>query len=112
MGGGVFRVTKYAIRYLVQAGHTVTLLTSRYGNLPHREIIDGAAVIRIPALRRYKDYSSVFELVIFGISALLYSFFFTLKYKTDFTFAFFAVPAGWVAWILSYVRGIPYGVYF
>ncbi len=112
IGGGGSTVTKYAIRYLVQAGHTVTLITSRYGTLPHQEVIDGATVIRIPALRKYKDYSSMLELVSFGISALVYSLWFTSKHKVDFTFAFFAVPAGWVAWILSYLKGIPYGVYF
>ena len=42
----------------------------------------------------------------------MYSLYFTTKNKTDFVFAFFAVPAGWVAWILSYVKHIPYGVYF
>lgn len=112
IGGGGSTVTKYAIRYMVQAGHTVTLVTSRYKGLPHREIIDGATVIRIPAIRKYKDYSSMFELVTFGISALIYCTYFSFKQKVDFTFAFFAVPAGWVAWILSFMRGIPYGVYF
>lgn len=112
IGGGGSTVTKYAIRYLVKAGHTVTLVTSRFGNLPHQEIIDGATVVRIPALRKYKDYSSMFELVTFGVSALIYCLWFTMKNKVDFTFAFFAVPAGWVAWILYYLRGIPYGVYF
>jgi glycogen(starch) synthase len=112
IGGGGSTVTKYAIRYLVQAGHTVTLITSRYKDLPHQETIDGATVIRIPALRKYKDYSSVIELVSFGVSALVCSLVFTTTHKVDFVFAFFAVPAGWVAWILSYIKGIPYGVYF
>jgi glycosyltransferase involved in cell wall biosynthesis len=112
IGGGGSTVTKYAIRYLVKAGHTVTLVTSRYKDLPHREMIDGARVIRIPALRKYKDYSSMFELVTFGISALIYCIFFSFRHRVDFVFAFFAVPAGWVAWILKALRGIPYGVYF
>lgn len=112
IGGGGSTVTKYAIRHLVAAGHTVTLMTSRYKDLPLQEVIDGATVIRIPALRKYKDYSSMPELISFGISALVYSFLFTARNKTDFIFAFFAVPSGWVAWMLSYVRGIPYGVYF
>ncbi len=112
IGGGGSTVTKYALKHLVQAGHSVTLITSRFGTLPHREDIDGATVIRIPALRRYKDYSSMGELVVFGVSALVYTIGFTMKHKVDFIFAFFAVPAGWVAWILSYLKGIPYGVYF
>lgn len=112
IGGGGSTVTKYAIRFLVQAGHEVTLITSRYKDLPHRETIDGATVIRIPAVRRYKDYASMWELVIFGFSALVYTLFYTTRHKVDFIQAYFAVPAGWVAWIVNILRGIPYGVYF
>lgn len=112
IGGGGSTVTKYALQYLTQAGHEVTLITSRYGDLPHREVIDGATVIRIPAIRRYKDFASMWELVIFGLSALIYSFFYSLRHRVDFIQAYFAVPAGWVAWVLYYIRRIPYGVYF
>ena len=112
IGGGGSTVTKYALRDLTRAGHEATLITSRYGDLPHREVIDGATIIRIPAIRRYKDFASMWELVIFGISALIYTFFYSLRHKVDFIQAYFAVPAGWVAWVLYYLRGIPYGVYF
>lgn len=112
IGGGGSTVTQYAIRSLTAAGHTVTLVTSHYKGLPRREVVDGATVIRVPTVRRYPDFCSQWELVIFGISALVYTFFFTGRHKIDFIQAYFAVPAGWVAWILSYVRRIPYGVYF
>lgn len=112
IGGGGSTVTKYAIRYLTHAGHKVTLITSRYKGLPHREVIEGATIIRIPTIRRYKDYCAAWELVIFGLSALGYSFAYTLRHKVDFVQAYFAVPAGWVAWLLGLTRGIPYSVYF
>lgn len=119
IGGGGSTVTKYALEYLVKAGHEVTLITSRYKDLPHREQVSGATVIRVPAIRRYKDYSAMWELVTFGVSALIYTFFYTGRHKVDFIQAYFAVPAGWVAWLLSYVAGppfrrasIPYAVYF
>lgn len=112
IGGGGSTVTKYAIRYLVAAGHEVTLITSRYRGLPRREVVDGAKVIRIPAVRRYKDFCSQWELVIFGLSALVYTLWYTLRHRVDFIQAYFAVPAGWVAWIVSTVRRIPYAVYF
>lgn len=112
IGGGGSTVTKYAIRYLTAAGHAVTLITSRYRDLPHRETIEGATVIRIPAIRRYKDYCAPWELVIFGLSALIYTFWYTARHQVDFIQAYFAVPAGWVAWIIHRLRGIPYGVYF
>lgn len=112
IGGGGSTVTKYAISYLTSVGHDVTLITSQYKDLPKREVIDGATIIRIPTIRRYKDFCANWELVIFGVSALIYTFFYTLRHKVDFIQAYFAVPAGWVAWIISYLRGIPYAVYF
>jgi glycosyltransferase involved in cell wall biosynthesis len=112
IGGGGSTVTKYAIRYLVRAGHEVTLITSQYRDLPKREQVEGALVIRIPAIRRYKDFCAQWELVIFGLSALVYSLFFTWRHQVDFVQAYFAVPAGWVAWMLNIMRGIPYAVYF
>ena len=119
IGGGGSTVTKYALRYLVAAGHNVTLITSRFRGLPYREVIDGATVIRIPAVRRYKDFCSQWELVVFGVSALVYTFFYTLRQRVDFIQAYFAVPAGWVAWIINMLSGppfrrasIPYAVYF
>ncbi len=112
IGGGGSTVTKYAIRYLTAAGHNVTLITSQYKGLPKREIIEGATVIRIPAIRRYKDYCSMWELIIFGLSALVYTMWYIARHKIDFIQAFFAVPAGWVAWIVHLFTGIPYAVYF
>ncbi|MEX0650126.1 MAG: glycosyltransferase family 4 protein [Candidatus Andersenbacteria bacterium] len=112
IGGGGSTVTKYAIKYLTSVGHDVTLITSQYKNLPKRELIDGATIIRIPTVRRYKDFCATWELVIFGVSALIYTFFYTLRHKVDFIQAYFAVPAGWVAWVIHLLRGIPYAVYF
>lgn len=112
IGGGGSTVTKYALRHLVRAGHEVTLLTSRFQDLPKRETVEGATVIRIPAVRRFKDFSSPWELITFGVSALLYGLWFTARNRVDFIQAYFAVPAGWAAWIIAGLRGIPYAVYF
>ncbi len=112
IGGGGSTVTKYALRYLVAAGHNVTLITSSYKGLPRREMVDGATVIRIPTIRRYKDYCSMWELVLFGVIALFYVAGYVMRHKVDFIQAYFAVPAGWVAWIINVFTGIPYGIYF
>lgn len=112
IGGGGSTVTKYALEHFVRAGHEVVLITSQYKTLPRREMISGATVIRVPAVRRYKDYAAMWELVTFGLSALVYTFFYTLRHRVDFIQAYFAVPAGWVAWVISFIRPIPYAVYF
>ena len=110
IGGGGSTVTKYALQYLVVAGHQVTLITSSYKGLPWRETIRGATVIRIPAIRRYKDYCSMWELVIFGISALVYAAWFVARHKVDFIQAYFAVPAGWGGWGIHIFTKMPYGI--
>ncbi|MBI4022496.1 MAG: glycosyltransferase family 4 protein [Candidatus Andersenbacteria bacterium] len=112
IGGGGSTVTRYALRYLVGAGHHVTLITSRFGGLPHREMVDGALVMRIPAVRRYKDFCAQWELITFGLSAAVYAFFYNLRHRVDFIQAYFAVPAGWAAWVVHLLRGVPYAVYF
>lgn len=112
IGGGGSTVTAYALRHLAKTDHNVTLITSRWDGLPRREQIDGATVIRIPTIRRYKQFCSQWELVIFGLSALVYTFFYTLRHNVDFIQAYFAVPAGWVGWWIKKLRGVKYAVYF
>lgn len=119
IGGGGSTVTKYALKHLVAAGHEVTLITSRFKDLPHRETVHGALVIRIPAVRRYADWCAPWELITFGISAVVFTWFYSWRHRIDFIQAYFAVPAGFVAWVISYVSGppfrrasIPYAVYF
>ncbi len=112
IGGGGSTVTKYAVKYLTQAGHTVTIITSSYKGLSRRENIWGATVVRVPAIRRYQDFCAQWELIIFGVSALIYALYFTTRHSVDFVQAYFAVPAGWVAWVIYLLRGVPYAVYF
>lgn len=112
IGGGGSTVTRYALRHLVEAGYEVTLITSRFKSLPHQEVIDGAQVVRVPAVRRYKDFCAPWELVTFGVSAAGYALWYTGRQRVDFIQAYFAVPAGWAAWVVHVVRAIPYAVYF
>lgn len=112
IGGGGSTVNKYVLKHLVARGHNVTLITSSYKNLPRREIIDGATVIRVPAVRRYKDYCAPWELVTFGISASWYCLWNMQRIRPDVIQAFFAVPAGFVAYVMRAVYAIPYVVCF
>ena len=101
IGGGGSIVVKYLAKDLAKKGHVVHLVTSSYANLSREEVYDGYIVHRIPAIRLSKDYCSLWELVIFSISALFYSLFFAKKYRIDIVQAFFAVPAGGVAYIFN-----------
>ncbi len=43
---------------------------------------------------------------------MLYTLWYVARHKVDFIQTFFAVPAGWVGWIVNALTGIPYAVYF
>ncbi len=112
IGGGGSTVTKYAVKYLAEWGHEVTLITSSFGDLPRQETIDGATIIRVPAIRRYKDFCASWELITFGLSAFFYCLWFVPRYKPDVIQAYFALPSGWVAKLINILYRTPYSVYF
>lgn len=113
IGGGGSSVLQYAARYLtLEHGHEVTVVTSSYAKLPRHEWVGRAHIIRVPAVRRYRDFCAVWELVTFGISALAYCLWFVPRYRPDLIQAYFALPSGFVARILQLVYRVPYVLYF
>lgn len=112
IGGGGSTVTKYALKYFSEWGHEAALITSRFRDLTFKETIDGGTVIRVPAIRRYKDFCAAWELVIFGFSAFLYCLWYVPRYKPDVIHAYFALPSGFVAKLINLIYGTPYSVYF
>lgn len=111
IGGGGSILTKYVAKNLVDLGHEVYLVTSSYKDLQRREKIDGYEVHRVCAIRRFKDYCSIWELMIFFLSALLYSIFLVPRFKPDLIQAYFAVPAGGVAYFINLIYGVPYCIF-
>ena len=112
IGGGGSTVCKYTAEYFVKFGHQVHLITSSYKNLSKHEILNGVNIHRIPAVRRYKDFCSWWELISFVFSAIWYGMKFIRQERPDIIQAYFAVPAGGIAWLLTrFYRKIPYFVY-
>lgn len=111
IGGGGSTVTRYAAKELVELGHEVHLITSSYQNLPRYEAKEGYHIHRIPAIRRRPDYCSAWELAIFAISAFFYSLKFVPKFKPDIVQAYFAVPAGGIAYAINKIFKIPYVIF-
>ncbi|PIY97311.1 MAG: hypothetical protein COY66_00235 [Candidatus Kerfeldbacteria bacterium CG_4_10_14_0_8_um_filter_42_10] len=112
IGGGGSTVNKYTAEYFVRLGHEVHLVTSKYQDLPRETKENGIYIHRIPAVRRYKDFCSWWELATFTVSAIWFSSIFIKKIKPDLIQSYFAVPSGLVAWLVTrFQRGIPYFVY-
>jgi glycosyltransferase involved in cell wall biosynthesis len=110
IGGGAGNASANIARGLAALGHTVTVVTARFGDLPRRESFEGVRVHRIPALRRRQDRSGALEQLVFIFSASIWVLCAARRLKPQSTLAFFGVPSGAVAWILKLFHGIPYVV--
>jgi len=111
IGGGGSIVVKYLARDLVCLGHEVVVLTSSFSGLANKETIDGYKVIRVPSIRLRRDYCSMWELLTFSLSALIYSIYYYFIFKPDITQAFFAVPAGGISFVLNILFKLPYVIF-
>ena len=61
IGGGAAPVSKDLAKELVKKGHTVTVLTMKYGELPQHYIEEGVEVFRLPCFRKNKSSCSPLE---------------------------------------------------
>jgi len=93
---------------MAKMGHEVVVVTSRFGDLPHNEQIDGLTIYRVPALRRRQDRSGALEQVLFILSASFWTLGLIPRFKPDATLAFFGVPSGAIAWLVKKIHKIPY----
>ena len=108
IGGGAGNASAHISNNLLKQGHQVTVLTSAFGSLDSDENKDGVRIIRLPALRRYRDRSTAFEQILFMLVLTLWGFFWQLKLRPNAILAFFGVPSGLSAWIWNFFVKIPY----
>ena len=108
IGGGAGHASAHIAAQLEKMGHIVTVVTSRFGSLPHREEQGGVTIYRIPGVRRRQDRSTPLEQVIFILSASFWSLSQVPGLKPQATLAFFGVPSGAVAWLIQKLYRVPY----
>jgi glycosyltransferase involved in cell wall biosynthesis len=111
VGGGAGNASANLARWLTSLGFTVTVITSRFGDLPHREKQGNLTLMRIPAWKSRQDRSHASELIFFILSACVWTLRLVARrkaFKPDATLAFFGVPSGAVAYVLKVVHKIPY----
>lgn len=110
IGGGAGNASAHIASQLVKIGYEVTIITARFGDLPHQETSTNLTVIRIPALRRKQDRSGALEQVVFILSASLWTLRLVRQLKPNATLAFFGIPSGAIALFLKLTHKIPYVV--
>ncbi|MEP7133963.1 MAG: glycosyltransferase family 4 protein [Chloroflexota bacterium] len=108
IGGGAGNASAHIARSLAVQGHQITVVTSRFANLPQMEQQSGVTIYRIPALRRRQDRSGALEQIIFILSASFQTPRLVRHIKPNATLAFFGVPSGAVAYFIKTICNIPY----
>src|SRR5215212_9080535 len=108
IGGGAGNASAHIAARLAKSGYQVTVVTSRFNGLPHKEQSGNLTIHRIPSLRRKQDRSGALEQILFILSALFWNLKMIPRIKPNATLAFFGVPSGAVAWVLKLLFGIPY----
>jgi glycosyltransferase involved in cell wall biosynthesis len=108
IGGGAGNASAHIAHQFEKMGHKVTVVTSRFGQLPHREQSDNVNILRVPSLRRRQDRSNSLEQVIFILSASFWTLSLIPHLRPNATLAFFGVPSGAVAWLIKMIFQIPY----
>jgi glycosyltransferase involved in cell wall biosynthesis len=108
VGGGGGRVAEDLCGKLAGQGHTVSVLTAHFQGLPYEEDRDGYRVIRFWSLRREPYRASFLAMALFVLAGFWAARRLIKQFEPEVIHAHFAVPAGALAWILSWISGIPY----
>ena len=108
IGGGAGNASQYVAEHMAAAGHDVTVLTTKFKNLPWQEIRNGVRIVRATARRKRMDRSMAHEQVAFILGGGFRSMGIVLREKPDVVLAFFGMPSGAIAFPLRVLFRIPY----
>lgn len=108
IGAGAGNATKNIAIQLAGAGHEVVVWTAAFEDLPKDETIQNVRVIRLPAWRKHKGQSNIFEMLSFVFSAIRHSPKLLGSWQPEAIISFFSIPCGIVAYYLKRKLGINY----
>jgi glycosyltransferase involved in cell wall biosynthesis len=108
IGGGAGNASAHIADQLEKLGFIVTVVTSRFEKLPHKEQSENITIYRVPSIRRRQDRSNPLEQIIFILSASFWTLSLIPHFRPNATLAFFGVPSGAIAWLIKMVYQIPY----
>lgn len=106
LGGGGSRVVAGLGRALAEAGHSVTIYTSRMPGLRAEESDLGVRVRRVWTWRRHADRSSAPELLVYAIAMLATLLRERPDRQADLAHVHFLLPDGLVAWLMRRLTGM------
>ena len=108
VGGGGGYICRNVVEELVNMGHQITVLTSKYKNLPLQENVNGVAIYRVPVLCRNKqDTASLPSMLSFVPACILKANELFKANSFDVINTHFAIPSGPAGHYLSKKYNIP-----
>jgi len=110
LGGGGSKVAHGLAATLVDQGHAVDLVTTRYDDYAWREAVDGISVERVRAWRRRADRSNALELATYILPCLSRALRLCRRRRPDVVHAHFIFPDGVACWLLRLLTGRRYVV--
>lgn len=108
IGGGGGPIARDLSLQWVKAGHQVRVVTARFGDLPHRENIDGLDVVRLDCHRTESFRAKMKAMIGYVSAASRYCLFECKDFHPDLIHVHFAVPNGPAAMIAAKKMKVPY----
>ena len=108
VGGGGAPVTAQLCEHLVQLGHPTDVVTMRYKNLPHTEILNGVRIFRTPSYRARPDLCRTHEMATYLLGGWNAATRLARQNHYDIIHAHFIIPTSPLARHIRRQTGIPY----
>jgi glycosyltransferase involved in cell wall biosynthesis len=108
IGGGGGKACQDIASKLVDRGHELVILSSHFKGLPKTESDHNFNLIRMPTARRKLYQAGFLSMGLYIFQAVVNGLRITKKWKPDLIHVHFAVPAGFAAFTLHRLTGIPY----
>ena len=108
VGGGGGPIARDLSLQWVKAGHQVRVVTARFGELPHRENIEGLDVVRLDCHRTEAYRAKMKAMIGYITAAAKYCCFDCRDFQPDLIHVHFAVPNGPAAMLAAKKMKVPY----
>lgn len=108
VGGGAAPVTAQLCEHLVQSGHYVDVVTMRYGDLAHNEVVNGVRIFRTPSYRARPDICRTHEMATYLLGGRGTATTLARQNNYDIIHAHFIIPTSPLARHIRRHTGIPY----
>jgi glycosyltransferase involved in cell wall biosynthesis len=108
IGGGGGKAAQDLCGGFAKMGHSVRMITAHYKDLTMKETLDGVEILRVRSLRLKPYKAGAITMAAFVLKGWIKARNEIKRQKPDLIHVHFAVPAGWIAYLLWKEFKIPY----